>query len=78
MAEYPVAVSSQLAPILRALRRRRKLTQARLAASLGVTRQAIVKMEARPEGMSVDRLMRVLNALGSRMVIRDADEGGEW
>ncbi|MEG3049119.1 MAG: helix-turn-helix domain-containing protein, partial [Thermomonas sp.] len=44
---YTIQTPQQLAPLLRALRKQRGLTQAELARQLGITRQAVTALELR-------------------------------
>lgn len=50
--------------MLRALRKKQGLTQADLADQLGITRQAVTALEARPEAATFERLMKVWAVLG--------------
>ncbi len=63
-AQYPIQTPQQLAPLLRALRKKQGLTQADLADQLGITRQAVTALEARPEAATFERLMKVWAVLG--------------
>ena len=65
-----VQVPSQLRDHLRALRQRRGLTQAQVAALLGVTQSRYAYLEAHPEAVSTGRMLRVLALLGADMQLR--------
>ena len=83
MNEYPLHHPQQLAPILRALRKHAGLSQADLAARLGVTHQAISALERRPEAATLERLMRVLAVLKVDVVLSPrkpakVSEPGAW
>lgn len=87
---YPVRTPGQLGPYLKSLRRERGLTQAALAAVLGVSRARVHTIERDPGAVSVAQLHRVLTVLGARLTIdagappADASgairsvAGGEW
>lgn len=70
MIDHPVKHPQQLAPLIRAIRRQAGLSQAALAARLGVSHQAISQLEKQPERVTVERLMRVLSALKIDLVLR--------
>jgi transcriptional regulator with XRE-family HTH domain len=56
---------------VRALRRRRRLTQERLAAMVGVSRSTIVRVErGHAESATVRTLMRIAGALGTTISVR--------
>lgn len=82
--EYPVRTAEQLAPLLKAFRGSRQLTQSGLAERLGVTQQALSALEREPQAASFERLLSVFSALGVEIVLRDATTGsstkssGEW
>lgn len=83
MDDYALHHPQQLAPILRALRRQAGLSQADLAARLGVTHQAISALEQRPEAATLERLMRVLAVLKVDIVLSPrkpakVSEPGAW
>ncbi|MBH9738019.1 helix-turn-helix domain-containing protein, partial [Burkholderia cepacia] len=61
---FPVQTLTQLRPILVGFRKAAGLTQAQLAARLGVTQQSYAQLEANPSAVSIERLFKVLNALG--------------
>lgn len=83
MIDHPVKHPQQLAPLLRALRRQAGLSQADLAARLGVSHQAISQLEKQPERITVERLMRVLSALKVDLVLHPrgvaaTPTAGDW
>lgn len=57
----------QVGRTIRRLRERKGLTQAELGERLGVTRQAISKVEQGRENVTVDRLQRIMRALNYRL-----------
>ncbi|WP_371141158.1 helix-turn-helix domain-containing protein [Burkholderia cepacia] len=66
---FPVQTLNQLRPILVGFRKSAGLTQAQLAARLGVTQQSYAQLEANPSAVSIERLFKVLNTLGVRMTL---------
>ncbi|MCG2798169.1 MAG: helix-turn-helix domain-containing protein [Cellulomonas sp.] len=67
----------KLGTAVRALRRRRGLTQAELARRAGVSREWVITVEAgETYGIEVGRLMRLLDALDANLTIEafDTDE----
>ena len=70
--DYPVALSTQLRQHLRSLRKARGLTQADLAARLGVVQSRVADIEADPSAVSVEQLFKVLTVLNAQLVVRDA------
>ncbi|MCF7222207.1 helix-turn-helix domain-containing protein [Marilutibacter chinensis] len=75
--KYLIQHPRQLAPLLKALRAQADLSQAQVAAKLGVTHQAISALERHPEKATFDRLMRFLGALNVDIVLqpRSQQEG---
>ncbi len=71
--DYPVLAPAQLSAHLRSLRKSRNLTQAQLAARLGVTQSRLGKIERHPEQTNVGQLMRLMALLGARFVISVAE-----
>lgn len=67
-------LASQLAVHLKSLRKIRGLSQADLGKQLGVSQARIAAMEARPGSLTLDQLLRLLNALDVEVIIR-ADPG---
>ena len=67
--DYPVKTPQQLRPLLVGFRKAAGLTQAQLAARLGVTQQTYAQLEAKPESASLDRLYLVLKLLNVSLVL---------
>ncbi|OLL27703.1 transcriptional regulator [Burkholderia sp. SRS-W-2-2016] len=61
--DYAIQMLNQLRPILQGFRKNAGLTQAAMAARLGVTQQTYAQLEANPAAVSVERLFRVLRIL---------------
>jgi HTH-type transcriptional regulator/antitoxin HipB len=70
--DYPVKTPQQLRPLLVGFRKAAGLTQAQLAARLGVTQQTYAQLEAKPESTSLDRLYFVLKLLNVSLVLTQA------
>lgn len=70
--DYPVKTLSQLRPILQGFRKAAGLTQAMMAARLGVTQQTYAQLEANPAAVSVERLFKVLRVLGVEFALTQA------
>ncbi|KVL50232.1 helix-turn-helix transcriptional regulator [Burkholderia territorii] len=66
---FPVQTLNQLRPILVGFRKSAGLTQAQLAARLGVTQQSYAQLETNPSAVSIERLFKVLNVLGVRLTL---------
>ncbi|SAL65926.1 XRE family transcriptional regulator [Caballeronia terrestris] len=74
---YQVKTLSQLRPILLGFRKAAGLTQAAMAAHLGVTQQTYAQLEANPAAVSVERLFKVMRVLGvNLMLTRTAENAG--
>ncbi|WP_175717197.1 helix-turn-helix domain-containing protein [Burkholderia anthina] len=72
---FPVQTLSQLRPILVGFRKSAGFTQAQLAARLGVTQQSYAQLEANPSAVSIERLFKVLNVLGVRLMLEPGTPG---
>jgi HTH-type transcriptional regulator/antitoxin HipB len=70
MPTQPIQTSAQLAAHLRSLRKSRGLTQAQLGALVGMGQTRIAKIESNPGLLSVDRMLRILAALGAQVVLQ--------
>lgn len=67
--DYPIRTLQQIRPLLVGFRKRAGLSQAEVAALLGVTQQTYAKVEANPAATSVERLFTILRLLGSEIVL---------
>lgn len=70
--DYPVKTPRQLRPLLMGFRKAAGLTQAQVAARLGVTQQTYAQLEAKPESASLDRLFHILKILKVSIVLTQA------
>ncbi len=66
---YPIRTLHQLRPILIGLRKKAGLSQASLAAQLGITQQSYAKIEANPTTTSFDRLYTIMRLLGGELYL---------
>ena len=74
---YAIQTPDQLASHLRSLRRAHHLTQAQLGTLVGLDQTRIAKIEKDPRRISVDQLVKILSALGARMVLQTAKTESE-
>ena len=65
-----IQAPQQLAPLLRAVRRKAGLTQADVAGQLGVSRQAVSELENRPESATFERLLKLCAVLGMQIALQ--------
>ena len=85
MRQMPIRLPTQLGDMLRGARLSRGLTQTDIAKQLGVSVQAVSRLENNAGKASFDRIHRLCQALGlelllqekSTMNLRDANEP-EW
>ncbi len=70
MSEFPVRTPDQLPGLLQSFRKASGLTQADVAARLGVTQQTLSALERNATTVSAGRLMKVLGILGVELVLR--------
>ncbi|HPF73990.1 MAG: helix-turn-helix domain-containing protein [Lysobacteraceae bacterium] len=68
--KYVIKHPQQLSPLLKALRTKAGFSQAKVAAKLGVTHQAVSALERHPEKATLDRLMRFLGAMDVDIVLQ--------
>jgi HTH-type transcriptional regulator/antitoxin HipB len=74
--DFPIQTLSQLRPILQGFRKENALTQAALAAKIGITQQSYAELEANPASVSVERLFRVLSLLNVGIVLTSSSQKG--
>jgi HTH-type transcriptional regulator/antitoxin HipB len=63
---------SQLSVILKATRKARGQTQARLGERIGVSQNRVSELEADTGTLTVDRLLALLHELGLEMIVRES------
>ena len=73
---FPIRTLHQLRPILIGLRKKAGVSQAALAAQLGITQQSYAKIEASPTSTSFERLFTILQILGGELVLTDDVSAG--
>ncbi|SDZ02172.1 helix-turn-helix domain-containing protein [Variovorax sp. YR266] len=69
--DYPLRFVDQLRPHLKALRKKRGLTQAQAGALVGVSQARIAEIEANPGAVSFEQLMKLMAALGASFSLQD-------
>lgn len=85
MRSTPIVLPAQLGDILRSARQGRGLTQTDIARQLGVSTQAVSKLENNAARVSFDRIHRLCQVLGLELLLQEKstmnlrDEGApEW
>lgn len=73
---FPLRISDQLKPHLRAMRKRLGLTQAQLGVLVGVKQARVAEIESHPGAVSLDQLTKVLAALGGTLHLHSTDAAG--
>lgn len=76
MDEFPVRTPEQLPGLLQGFRKQAGLTQAEVAARLGVTQQTLSALERNATTVSAARLMKLLGVLGVELVLRRPSDVG--
>ena len=71
--EYRIYNAEALGQAIRYFREQAGLTQAELAAQVGIQRSYLTELEAGKVSEQTRRLVSLLGALGSRIVVRQAD-----
>jgi len=64
---YPIRLTEQLRPQLRALRKVRGLTQTQAGELIGVKQARMAEIEAHPGTVSLEQLVKLLSALGATL-----------
>lgn len=65
-----IAIPEQLGPILKAARKAAGLTQAALAARLGVSQSRVSDMEANPRSLDLGQFLALLSFLDLEMLLQ--------
>jgi HTH-type transcriptional regulator/antitoxin HipB len=68
-----IKTMAQLQSLLPALRKNKGLTQTMLAERLGMSQQSYARIEGNPASTSVERLLWILNALETDLVLCERD-----
>ncbi|KQX27180.1 helix-turn-helix domain-containing protein [Variovorax sp. Root434] len=69
--DFPLRFVDQLRPHLKALRKKRGLTQAQAGALVGVSQARIAEIEANPGAVGFEQLMKLLSVLGASFYLRE-------
>jgi len=70
--DYPIRFADQLRPQIRALRKKRGLTQGELGHQLGVGQARIAEIERSPGTVSFDQMLKLLSLLGASLELKDS------
>jgi len=68
---HPITTPAQIGAHLSGRRKQLKLSQADTASRLGLSQNRLSELEARPETLTVEQLLALLNVLGLEMLIRE-------
>lgn len=66
---HPITTTTQVGAILSARRKHLELTQEQVASRLGLSQNRLSVLEARPETLTIEQLVALLNVLGLEMHI---------
>lgn len=75
MLSTPIRLPAQLGDVLRGARLHRGLTQSDVARQLGVTTQALSKLEHNAERASFERIYRLCQVLGLELIVQPKFSG---
>ena len=78
---HPIKTSTQLGAHLTGRRKQLKLSQTDVAQRLSLSQNRLSELESRPETLTVEQLLALLNVLGLEMTLRDPPGGkpkAEW
>ncbi len=68
---HPITSPTQIGATLTGRRKHLDLSQTDVASRLGLSQNRISELEARPETLTVEQLLALLNVLGLEMVIAE-------
>jgi HTH-type transcriptional regulator / antitoxin HipB len=74
---YPIRLTEQLRPQLRALRKVRGLTQTQAGELIGVKQARMAEIEAHPGTVSLEQLVKLLSVLGATLHLHVEPDPGE-
>lgn len=72
---HPLATALQLGQLLKAARKRRKLTQAAVASRIGLSQNRLSYLELHPDEISVKQLLAWCATVGLELRMGDRDLG---
>ncbi|MGH8157684.1 MAG: helix-turn-helix domain-containing protein [Rhodanobacter sp.] len=75
MRQMPVRLPAQLGDMLRGARLSQSLTQTDIAKQLGISVQAVSKLESGAAKASFERIHRLCQALGLELVLQEKSTG---
>jgi len=79
---HPINDPRQIGATVTGRRKHLKLSQTQVASQLALSQNRLSELESRPETLTVEQLLALLNALGLEMVVRDRGAGrkpkSEW
>jgi HTH-type transcriptional regulator/antitoxin HipB len=76
-----ITTTAQIGEILRGRRKARGLSQATLASELGISQGRFSALESQPDGLTLERFLRLAKLLGLELVVEDRKAGppkSEW
>lgn len=73
-ATFSISISAQLRAHLRALRKRKGMTQAQLGELAGVSQARIAEIEANPGVVNLDQLLQLLSLLDASLRVHMEDD----
>jgi len=79
---HPIKTSLQLGAQLAGRRKHLKLSQTDVASRVALSQNRLSELESRPETLTVNQLLALLNVLGLEMIVRERAASGkskvEW
>jgi len=79
---HPINTASQVGAALQGRRKTLDLSQTEVAGRLGLSQNRLSELESRPDTLTVEQLLALLNVLGLEMLIRERGTGAkpkvEW
>lgn len=72
--QHPIALASQVGNALHSARKARKLSQAQLAARMGLSQNRLSELERNPGALSLDQLLALCAQLGLQLSLHSRDD----
>ena len=73
----PIRTSGTLGPLLKRMRRAKKLSQTDLGRLIGLSQERISVIESAPEKVTMDNLLTVMMALGGHFSVCEGSSSGD-